>query len=184
MQKYAKYWVPVASKQAGLDDSAMRQEENILAAETLQAGIDILFSLEALKSSQDSFCGSHDGPLFYFSGQSAMSRVVITALLKAYVQEIRKYRTAIFGSSSKSNQEQTTESKAREAGFGAFNAAYQVFRSQETSAELSESLVALLAVVEEADLVQHGSEKERAVLLEISNFAVSRIVAKEGEFGL
>lgn len=177
IEKHSRNWLTVSSRNARLGDVVAAQD---IGSEVLQAGIDILFSVDTLKSSQSPF----EAIITLLSTQirSEPKKVrMIHVLFKAYVQEVHKHRSAIFSSGSKAAYEQTVEAKAREAGLHAFYTAYQLVCDQGAGSEAFQCLGSLLEVVEEANLIGQGSEKDTITFGEIAGMCVNSIADQGGK---
>ncbi|KAH8107347.1 hypothetical protein DFH11DRAFT_1549620 [Phellopilus nigrolimitatus] len=132
-----------------------QRDEKSLKSEVLQTGIEVLFPVESLKGSADpleTLLTDYFTPSIF---QKAQLRV-LPQLYKVYVQETRKHRFAIFGSGSSQSQEQTVQNKVRDTGMSAFTSCYKTLRVYGDELEVWQSVLSLLEVLEEANLVGFG----------------------------
>ncbi|THH11364.1 hypothetical protein EW145_g684 [Phellinidium pouzarii] len=146
-----------------LSETYLQREGKTLKSEVYQIGIDILFSVESLKSSQD--------PLVilltehFIPSKTPKSQLrVVPMIYKAYVQETRKHRFSVFGSGSSPSQDQTVQGKIRDAGMTAFMNSYKTLREFGDDLEVWQSVVSLLEVLEEANIVGSGSSENTNIL--------------------
>ncbi|KAI5119926.1 hypothetical protein M0805_000891 [Coniferiporia weirii] len=172
-------WIRFMCTESALE-SCQQKEEKTLKAEVYQAGVDILFSAESLKSSQD--------PLEMLLVDHAVpSKITISQLriipmmYKSYVQEMRRHRFAILGSGSNQSQDQTVQNKVRDAGMKAFANSYRALRGFGNELEIWESVVFLLEFLEEANLVGPGLSERTDILNDIASWAVNSLTVPNVE---
>ncbi|KAH8114627.1 hypothetical protein DFH11DRAFT_1543891 [Phellopilus nigrolimitatus] len=151
-----------------------QRDEKSLKSEVLQTGIEVLFPVESLKGSADpleTLLTDYFTPSIF---QKAQLRV-LPQLYKVYVQETRKHRFAIFGSGSSQSQEQTVQNKVRDTGMSAFTSCYKTLRVYGDELEVWQSVLSLLEVLEEANLVGFGLSESANVLNDIVTWAVNAL---------
>lgn len=156
------------------------REENDLNPGIIQAGIDILFSVDVLKGSQEHFSTLISSTTSLIQGDTSRLHV-IPLLFQAYVQEVHKHRHAIFSAGSKAVHDQTVDMKAKKASLDAFVTAYQALCNQKSGVEFFQSLVNLLKTVDEANLVAHVAEKDLDIFSRIASETVTSFTGTYGK---
>ncbi|KAH8120637.1 hypothetical protein DFH11DRAFT_1685876 [Phellopilus nigrolimitatus] len=103
--------------------------------------------------------------------QTGIELRVLPQLYKAYIQETRKHRFAIFGSGS----------SHQGYGMSAFTSCYKTLRGYGDELEVWQSVLSLLEVLEEANLVGFGLSESTNVLNDIGSWAVNALSTSTGK---
>lgn len=163
-------WMKITTSSCATESE--RRAESRLQTEIYQIGIDLIFSLEALKNPTDPIISFlHRG----FTKSTPLSQLsIIPRLYQAYLDELRRHRYTVFGSGSSQSQEQTVQSKIREAGMKAFSVSCRTIREYGDAIEVWQSVLALLEVGDEAKILGIGFDNSDA-LLEITPWAIGAL---------
>ena len=146
--------------------------------EIIQTGIEVLFSVEALKSSQNPLTRALERGC---SGPMPVSQIsIIPRLYRAYVEETRKHRFVIFGSGSSQAQEQTVQGKIREAGLEAFATCSKALHKQGDVVEVWGGVRELLEVLDEAKLVGSSVSELTDTLRDTAPWAIRALEQSSG----
>ena len=160
--------------------TVMNPEAKLLISEVYQAGIDVFFCLDSLKSSNDPLEAILTDPKYSLSKTQASLYEVVPMLYRSYVQELRKHRHAIFGSGSSQAQEHTVHNKLRDAGMRAFSASYGSLKDAGDAPNVWGSVLALVEALEEANLVGYGLTERADALSDIVASSVRVLTEMKG----